>query len=149
MHNIYRLKYPNYDVHKNKIEIELRFLFVLFLIISPDRPVPSELFYGLRYPGPQEGLSGGIYRFLFHKFPAVLLLVKGEGIAVSCLKREDSAVRCLSIIAEEKRCIPLDSCLPRSCVVLVYKIGMHCREYEDACYLGKRKIEKYGGPKEL
>jgi len=129
--------------------MELKFLFVLYLITSPDRPVPSELFYRLRYPGPQEGLSGGIYRFLFHKFLTVLLLADGEGLAVSCLKREDSSVQCLSIIAAEKRCIPLDSCLPCSCVVLVYKIGMHCREYEDAFYLGKRKIERYGGPKEF
>jgi hypothetical protein len=80
--------------------------------------------------------------FLFHKFPAVLPLVNGVGLAVSCRKRVDSAVRCLSIIAAEKRCIPLDSCLPCSCVVFVYKIGKHCREYEDAFYLGKRKIEK-------
>jgi hypothetical protein len=78
MSNIYRLKYPNYDVNKNKIDMELRFLYVLFLITSPDRPAHNELFYRLRYPGPQEGLSGGIYRFLFHKFPAVLPLVNGE-----------------------------------------------------------------------
>ena len=43
--------------------MELRVVFVLFLITSPDRPVRSELFDRLRYPGPQEGLSGGIYRF--------------------------------------------------------------------------------------
>jgi len=114
--------------------MELRVLLVLFFIRSPDRPVPSGLFYRLRYPGPQEGLSGGIYCFLFHKFSTVSLLVKGEGLAVSCLKREDSAVQCLSFIAAEKRCIPLDSCLLCLCVVLVYKIGRHCREYEDTFY---------------
>jgi hypothetical protein len=85
----------------------------------------------------------------FTSFPLFLLLFNGEGLAMSCLKRVDSAVQCLSIVAAEKRCIPLDSCLPCSCVVIVYKIGMHCREYEDAFYLGKRKIEKYGGPKGL
>jgi hypothetical protein len=85
MSNIYRLKYPNYDVNKNKTETEIRFLCVLFLITSPVGPVRRELLYRLRYPGPQEGLNGGIYRFLFHKFLAVLLLVNGESIAVSSL----------------------------------------------------------------
>lgn len=128
--------------------MELRFLFVLFLITSADRPARSELFYRLRYPGPQEGLSRGIYRFLFHKFPAVLLLVNGEGLAVSCLKSRPS---CAVFIhhSDGETMHPARQLFTCSCVVLVYKIGTHCRDYEDAFYLGKRKIEQYGGPKEL
>ena len=118
--NIFRLKYPNYDVNKNKIEMEIWFLFLFYfyLFTSPDRPVRSELFYRLRYRGPQEDLSGGIYLFTFHKFSALLLLVNGEGLAVCCLKRVGPSVPCLSVIAAEKRRIPLDSCLPCSCVVI-------------------------------
>jgi hypothetical protein len=146
MHNIYGLKYPNYDVNKNEIEMELRFLFVLFLMTSLDRPFPSELFCRLRCPGPPEVLSGGIYRFSFTTFPlfCCLLTVRVSGWVVG---REQTQL--CSVYPSQRR----RNDASRSTAVYRAHVWSSCTKQERIAENTEMHFiwanGRYGGPKEL